>query len=444
LKNIKPSENEKKRVNSFAEKLVSVAKKVSGLDAVICGSLGKGTWLSGNHDIDIFILFPKEAPREELEKKGLEYGARVCKEMNGKAEIKYAEHPYTHAKIGGFIVDIVPCYRIHPGEKIISAVDRSPLHLEFILTNLKDELKDEALLLKQFCKGAGAYGSDAKTLGFSGYICELLILKYNSFENMLKAASEWHLPYSIDITGKAVPHHREVFIVIDPTDIHRNAAAAVSSYNIMKFIHHAKKFLRKPSPWYFLEPKIKPLAPAQIRSLKKRETYFFAMVMKKPDVIEEVLYQQARRAAARLYGMLKHNEFVALRSYEFIGREIIIMFEIEVQCLPDLKKMVGPPLFARRHVDEFLATHSSSKFNVYVEGINLVAEKSREYKTPPALIRCLMKKGSKELADSGIPNSLIEPFKSARICEGNGFFLLLSDKEFSDFLRRMYFEKIIE
>ena len=440
LRRIKPSNKERMRVSSFAKKLEETAKRFSKLDAVICGSLGKGTWLSGNHDIDIFILFPKDTSREDLEKRGLEFGAAIYKSLKGSPEIRYSEHPYTSGIIDGFKVDIVPCYKIHQGEHIISAVDRSPLHLEFVRDGMKEEMKDEVLLLKQFCKSSGIYGSEAKTLGFSGYICEILVMKYESFLGVMKAASSWHLPYKIDLSGKAAASHSEIFVVIDPTDIHRNAAAIVSPYNIMKFIYRAKRFVQNPSYSFFTEQKIKPMTPAQISSLNRRETHFIGIQIGKPVVVDDIVYQQSRRALSRLESILKHNEFQVIRSCEHVGKDIILIFELELGKLPATKKMTGPPLFAKKHVEEFAAKYGDL---VYVEGSNVAADKKRDYKTPSSLIESMMKKGEKELAALGIPNHMIKPFKSGKIAEQKTFFSLLKDAELSDFLRKMYFEKII-
>lgn len=436
LKKVSPSAGEEKKVVSFANKALGAAEKASGLGALICGSLGKGTWLSGNHDIDIFVLFPKETPRQYLEKKGLGIGAAVCKELGGSSCVRYAEHPYTMCMAGGFKVDIVPCYRIRPGESILSAVDRSPLHLEYVKANLEDKMKGEVRLLKQFCKAAGIYGSDAKTQGFSGYICELLVLKYGTFAGVVNAASKWRLPYTVDVAGHATGH-REIFVVVDPTDASRNAAAVVSPYNIVKFIMAAKRFAASPSADYFREQKLKPLAAAQLRQLKARGTHFICLSMKRPDMVDDTLYPQARRAVSRLSGILRHNEFLPVRSGEFLGKEMIFFFELESGKLPEVKKMTGPPLFARKHVEEFAMKYGNL---AYVEGINACADRKRDYRTPRELFLGIMKNGEKELAAMGIPEAVAKPLKSAKISEQDGFFRLLRDAGFSDLLRRMYFD----
>jgi tRNA nucleotidyltransferase (CCA-adding enzyme) len=45
----------------------------------------------------------------------------------------------------------------------------------------------EVRLLKKFMKGTGVYGAEIKIGGFSGYLCELLILKYRSFAQTIEA-----------------------------------------------------------------------------------------------------------------------------------------------------------------------------------------------------------------------------------------------------------------
>lgn len=444
LKKIKPSKRESEKVSSFASRIAAIAEKVSGLPAVVCGSLGKGTWLSGNHDIDVFIMFPKETAREDLEKKGLDAGARVCREVKGRALVRYAEHPYTQCMSGGFKADIVPCYLIHPGEKVISAVDRSPLHMEFVNENLKEGMKDEVLFLKQFCKAAGIYGSDAKTLGFSGYVCELLVLKYGSFMGVMKAAGGWHLPYTVDILPGKPSHHREIFVVVDPTDIGRNAAAVVSASSVMKFISRARRFLGKPSAACFIEDAPEPLSKPQINALKSRGTHFICIMMDKPDAIEDIIYQQSRRAVSRLHSLLKGGEFMPIRSCEFVGRKLVFLFEVENPKLPDVKKMVGPPLFARKHVEEFVGKYRKAEFGIYVEGINVIADRKRDYTTPSAMLKSIISMKRAELSAVGIPSTLVGPLSSARIFEGPAFYPLLNDREFSGFVRRLYFERIID
>jgi tRNA nucleotidyltransferase (CCA-adding enzyme) len=179
LKKITPTDKERKELVGVLNKLTDAADSIiepMGLDKTIAGSFIRDTWLTDKKEIDLFIMFPVSCSRLELEKLGLEAGREIVRKLKGKYEIAYAEHPYVRGKINGFSVDIVPCYKVKSASKIISAVDRTPFHNIYIAKNLKPEMSKEVRLLKQFCKSIEVYGSDIRTLGFSGYLCELLTI----------------------------------------------------------------------------------------------------------------------------------------------------------------------------------------------------------------------------------------------------------------------------
>ena len=439
LRKIMPPKEEEKRVNDFVREAVRIVKTVSGIDCAVCGSTGKFTWLKGDHDIDVFMLFSRTVSREELEKKGLEFGRQIAKELKGKAMIKYAEHPYTRVYANGFEIDIVPCYRIKNGEPIISAVDRSPLHLQYILENLDPSMRDEVRLLKQFCKGIDVYGSDTKTLGFSGYICELLAIKYGKLEDVLDSAAKWTVPVLISLDGNTRAF-REPLVIVDPTDTNRNAAANVSAENLAKFIAKAKSFVKKPEKNYFFPPEQKPLSKQEIRQLRERKTKFIAITMKRPDVIDDTLYPQLRRALKRMEGLFGHNEFALMRGYEYADeKSMALAFELEVWELPAVKKMVGPPVFVKKHSEEFVAKYPSA----HIEGMNWAADKEREFRTATELLKPFMKKKAAEMETMGIPDNIAKEFTKGKILEDTAFWnFVKKNKDFSAFLRKKYFERL--
>ncbi len=124
-------------------------------------------------------------------------------------------------------VDLVPCYHVDSATRIQSAVDRTPFHTRYI-TDRINGLIDDVLLLKQFTKAGGIYGSDQMTEGFSGYLCELLILYYGGFTPLIRAAATWRPGLVIDIENHVAKKFDEPLVVIDPVDPKRNVAAAVS------------------------------------------------------------------------------------------------------------------------------------------------------------------------------------------------------------------------
>ncbi|MBI5347262.1 MAG: CCA tRNA nucleotidyltransferase [Candidatus Aenigmarchaeota archaeon] len=412
LKKISPLKKDEDRTKKFITDLMHAAKAVTNLDVVVCGSAAKMTWLREDHDIDLFILFP-HVTREELEKKGLLYGNKIIRQFRGTPVIKYAEHPYVHARIKGFDVDIVPCYRIKKGEKIKSAVDRSPLHLEYIIEKLNPGLRDDVRLLKRFMKGIGVYGSDAKNLGFSGYLCELLVINYGRFESVLKAVSEWDIPQVIFIELERKINLKEEYpnqplIIIDPVDEKRNAAAVVSAEKMLRFIGLAKSYLKKPSMGYFFPSGKKALSEPKVNTLRQRGTKFIALEFTKPDLVDDIVYPQVRRLLKRVESLMSSNEFKCLRCCEFIDKKVYLILEMEIWELPPVKKMTGPHIFAKQHVKEFRKKYA----NAFPEENIWVAEKPREYRTAVELLQNFIKKSGKE---SGVPKKLASVIKIREI-----------------------------
>ncbi|HQQ25676.1 MAG TPA: nucleotidyltransferase domain-containing protein, partial [Methanomassiliicoccales archaeon] len=169
LRKLRPRAGTVRRLEEAVERLkrstdASISRSGLDLRTMLVGSVAKGTYV-GEPDIDLFVLFPEDVERKDLERVGLRIGQEV---LGG--ETRYAEHPYTHGEMDGFEVDLVPCYEVKDASQIRSAVDRTPFHTRFVLSHLDDGKRDQVLLLKQFMKGIGVYGAEAKVQGFSGYL----------------------------------------------------------------------------------------------------------------------------------------------------------------------------------------------------------------------------------------------------------------------------------
>ena len=126
---------------------------------MLAGSAARGTWLAGDHDLDIFLALPEGSD--------LGLGLEVARLVSPHHEERYAEHAYVHARIDDFDVDLVPCYLLQDATALKSAVDRTPFHTRYVASKING-LEEEVLLLKQFMKGTEVYGSELKTGGFSG------------------------------------------------------------------------------------------------------------------------------------------------------------------------------------------------------------------------------------------------------------------------------------
>ncbi|HID09327.1 TPA: CCA tRNA nucleotidyltransferase, partial [Candidatus Micrarchaeota archaeon] len=276
LSRVKPGEEEQARILSVARRVVSRIRRRKGkfVDVVVAGSAARGTNLRGSSDVDVFLLYPKDVPREEMEREALEIG----KSLSRSYEIRYAEHPYVTVFVDGVEVDVVPAYAIEPGEPILSATDRTPLHQRYVSERLSDEQKDEVRLLKAFLKGIGVYGAEIKTEGFSGYLCELLVIHYGSFLEVLRAASRWRPPVFIDLERHAAVRFDDPLVVVDPVDPRRNVAAPVSLNSLAVFVAAAREFLEDPSLRFFF-PEDYPLDPVHLKKvmLQRKTTYLFVL-----------------------------------------------------------------------------------------------------------------------------------------------------------------------
>jgi tRNA nucleotidyltransferase (CCA-adding enzyme) len=331
LKKVVPSSQEQREINEVGEDLIKVIKKE--LEAIerevtvnIFGSISRDTWLSYEKDIDVFVRFPTTYTKKQLEDAVTSVGQRVLI----KPEKRFAEHPYIRGLYHGFSVEIVPCYHVDDTSKRLSAVDRTPFHDEFVRKNLKKK-QNEVRLLKQFLKGLGSYGAEAKIEGFSGYLCELLIIFYGSFEDVLKAASSWKTPIALAIQDEIDfgRFQSSPLIFIDPTDNGRNVASALNQENLSLFIYAAKEFLKSPGLSFFFPEKRRVSTPQVLKKFRLRRTHVISIKFKTFEVIDDILYSQLRKALRLLDKVFQKSGFLVINSGFFVAEEIKLIFEIQ-------------------------------------------------------------------------------------------------------------------
>lgn len=314
---------------------------------IMVGSMAKGTDLRGDKDFDIFIRFPENTLREKLESQGLRIGKAFFEHVRSRPVLSYAEHPYVKGQYKGYDVEIVPCYTLSGHKAIISAVDRTPLHTEFVLGELakKPRLREDIRILKRFMKAQGLYGAHAAVEGFSGYLCELLVIKYGSFVGVLKAAAGWkrHERLELEMDSKAkFPEAPLVFI--DPVDEGRNVAAAVSVEKLAKFIYLAEAFLGDPNEKFFHEKGGPSMSKKEFyNKVKIRGTELVCVHFKAPKLVEDTLIPQLAKSLRSLAGECERAGFKILKKAHWTdGLEAALLLEFEVWELPRVMKKSGP------------------------------------------------------------------------------------------------------
>ncbi len=436
LESIKPTEPEKEKLLAVQEELalqVKAAAERLGIQEVlvkIVGSAARGTWLSGTHDIDIFISFPEETPRKELENLGMAIAREVAKNAE-YAEDRHAEHPYLNITYKGFDVDLVPCFRVASASRIKSAVDRTPFHNDFVKPRIKGH-EDEVLLLKQFMRGGGVYGSELKTQGFSGYLTELLIIHYGSFEKTVWTACSWKPGVKIDIMKHAKIEHAEPLVMVDPTDPKRNVAAALSLDKFCMFIDHCREFFKSPELRCFFPTPLLPFEDSEIlEKLESRKSTQLAIVFKTPDVVEDVLYPQLYKMEQAVAALMKEYDFTVIKTGVWSGKtETTVLLELISGTLPNVKKHIGPPVWVKVHAEKFKEKYQGADgvFGGYIENGKYVFEIQRKYPTAKGLLEerlmsCSLGKQVHQSVNEGF-----EIIEDAGICR-------LKDPDFRVFLR---------
>lgn len=444
LKQIKPSKRERDQMNKFTNKLVKKIKKISkNATPLVCGSVAKDTWLSNKKEIDLFLLFPTKLSKKDLEKQGLSLAKEIVKEFNGKYEIAFSEHPYLKAYIKGFEIDIVPCYFVKHAENLKSSVDRTPFHVKFVQKSLK--ASDDVRLLKQFCISNECYGADAKRQGFSGYLCELLIIKNKSFMKCVKNASKWKAGKVITFTkidSEKLKKYKTPLIVIDPVDKNRNAGAAVSVESFYRFVKACKDFIKKPSSKFFLPKKVKPYSFRKLASIiKKRETNFYLIKFKRPKILDDILYSQMRRCLKSVDRLFSENGFKILRSGFYCNKDCFLIYEMEVWKVSKIMKHEGPNVYSK-HAENFLKHYKDDR--TFIENNNWIIELQRSFIDGLEFLKHLIKKREKGLLKIGIPSKIAPAFKKASVYGDKNFLrgMNKSEKEFKEFFRKWFEEDL--
>ncbi len=386
LKDIKPPETERKKVKALSDKLIQLINEITAEkdlngEAVLVGSVAKGTWLAGKADVDLFIKFPLSMDEALLKESGLYIGHRCIEVMQGSSEERYASHPYVTGFINGYEIDFVPCYSIKDSSQLKSAVDRTILHTEYIKKNLSAEQADEVLLLKRFMESVGTYGSEFKVGGFSGYLCELLVLQYGSFQKVLEAArGEWKPGYTIDLEKYGTSKlFNEPLVAVDPVDKKRNVAAALTLQKMAEFVVASGNFLKSPSKNYFYPRELKFDLNSIKDEFKNRGTKTFLLTFKSPDIPEDAVYPQIRKTEKSIVKVAEMRGFRVLGSDSWVSPDgkVFTLIEFETWKLPALKKHSGPFVWYQDHQERFLEKHADK---AWIDGDRWVVEVPREYR----------------------------------------------------------------
>ncbi len=343
------------------------------LEVIVGGSFAKGTWLE--NDIDYFIMIESTVERKEFEEIGKSVGFYALRKY--KPYLRYSEHPYVEGIVDGIRINIVPCYKVEKN-KWKSAADRSPFHTIFMQSSLNDYLKGQVRVLKKFLKSIGIYGSQISVSGFSGYVTEVLVLKYGSFRNVLQTFADLKPNYIISLESlneKATGKFDSPIIIIDPIDSNRNLGAAISSECLAKFVLASRLFLNEPSIEFFKRPR--KSSSKIINSFKSNLLIIeFKIQERSPDI----LWGQLKRKLASISKQLENARFKIIKKICFTDERehAVFIFIIEFTNLPKLNLNLGPEIFRKNETNSFIKKRGKSSIMLWTDDVRIVSIEERK------------------------------------------------------------------
>lgn len=384
LAEIKPAEKPRE-VKEFIHLLGGRLKKSKIKASVkVGGSFAKNTHLKNKYDIDIFVCFDLKYREKDISK-------ILKKNLEGlKPATIHGSRDYYQIRRGKLSFEVVPVLKIKQPTDARNVTDFSPLHVKWVEANAQG-LCDDIRIAKRFCQAQKVYGAESYIMGFSGHVLDILVIYYDGFIPLLKAAAKWKQKEVIDFYNKYRGRALEMLnlsktygplIVIDPVQPERNASSAVGQEKFNIFRKAADDFLKKPSLSYFKEKKID--FNAMKRQFGKKLILIEAIPLKgKLDVIGNKL--------------LKSFEFIKKYQEEFkvldsgwswdMGNKALFWFRVDKEKLGPEFFQKGPPLSQAENCRRFRQKHRIT----FAKGRTLYARTKRIFIKPQQLLLHLLK-----------------------------------------------------
>ena len=260
-------------------------------------------------------------------------------------------------------------------------------------------MKNEVRILKTFLKLTKIYGAEIAKQGFSGYVSEVLITNFGSFENVIRLIAKIQ---ENQIIGKTSKVFETSIVIIDPIDSNRNLAAAISNENIGKFILACRTFQNNPSLQFFKSKKL---------GLSKNNwenvlVIKFNFKMRSPDII----WGQVKRATTSLATQLELGGFNVLRSKSYSDEqsEAYLFFLLESTKIPKNYSKSGPEFFRESDCNSFISKNIAKTELMWIsDNKKIISLEERKHNEVVEFMIELLKNN----LQTGIPKGLQGDFK---------------------------------
>ncbi|HIJ11797.1 TPA: CCA tRNA nucleotidyltransferase [Candidatus Woesearchaeota archaeon] len=388
LQDIVPTKQECEEFTKVADAVIKKIK-IKDADAILGGSGAKDTWLATSHDIDIFVQFARKYEDKSIS----DILEKVLKKAFTKIERLHGSRDYFQLFYKGYTIELVPIIKITKAENACNITDVSPLHATWV-NKQSMKVKNEIRLAKQFCKANKLYGAESYIAGFSGYIIEILIVYYGSFEKLLRASLQWKPQLVVDVEKHYKNRKMALFhlnksktqsplIIIDPVDKGRNAAAALGAVKLREFTKLAKKYLQTKDLSYFTEKKVTKEMIIQ----KKGKQHLTLMTITPQDGKRDVIGMKLRKTFEYIEKSLA--PFALLKAgWEWNPGEDALLYyytKKDMQSSSIVRK--GPPLKMKVQVTNFKKKNKDT----YIKNKTIFANITVKHPSLKAFIKSVLK-----------------------------------------------------
>ena len=395
----KPKQVKLEKISKEIQREIATFKDSRISRVLMGGSFAKGTWLENDTDIDFFVMIEPTVERKEFEELGKSIGYHALRKY--KPYLRYSEHPYVEGKVDGTRVNIVPCYRVEKN-KWKSAADRSPFHTDFMQDKLNENLKSQVRVLKKFLKAVGIYGSQIAVSGFSGYVTEVLILKYGSFEDVLKIFSVLKPNHIISLDPpdeNVIQKFTSPIIIIDPIDSNRNLGAAISADCVAKFVLASRQFLKNPSTEF-----MKKYGKSKPKIIKQIESNLLIIEFKIHKRSPDILWGQLKRKLTSISKMLSNSRFEIIKKYCYTDEEkrAVFIFMFQFASLPKITVNRGPEVYLRTETDAYMKKRGSNSIMMWTDGMRIQSIEQTKMISIKQYVNDIIKKDIKSGSQTGV------------------------------------------
>ncbi len=345
------------------------------------GSFVRKTYLSEDETFDLLLILQltdKSKVHQILDS----LVKRLKSDHIRKTPIEVKKHtgkiPYLRIFAENELVNLFVGFEVLPGEETISIFDLIPQHTQYILNHMKEEDRNEVVLLKKFMKTMGVYRNDVGAVGFNGYLCELLVLFYGSFREALKGISQWRPRTIIDLkkntekiedvdllTSEMLFRYYPLYVQ-DPLNPKDNVAADVSMEHFMSIIAAANTFLYNPSTSFFEDQLCEvPSYDDIIRKTITSGREIAILAIERNFQESEVCWQKALSIKTSFEIELINNNYILERSKAFVSDDY---YGLLISLMD-----ANPQISIRRDGPEITCPDSIEFLKRYTKHVDVVA-----------------------------------------------------------------------